>query len=238
MSEPAAFPPTRWSLIAAARGGTEVEARDALDRLCRLYWTPLYAYARRWGAAQDAAPDLVQTFLSRFIERGDLIRSDPQKGRFRSFLLGAFQNFLTSDLRREQAQKRGGSFTFVPMGETGREEEWHSGAAQGLGPEEAFDRRWAEEVMGRAIARLETDYRRAGQENTFAVLRPVLAGAPLEDTATLGRRLRMTPGGAGSALHRVRARFRDALLTEVRETVAEPQEADGELRYLLALLAR
>src|SRR5207237_1377293 len=161
---------------------------------------------RWWGAPQETAPDLVQGFLSSFIERGDLARSSPEKGRFRAFLLAAFKNYLISAKRRECAEKRGGDCGFVALEEVWGEEEWRAVAVPEMGPEEAYDRRWAEEVMRQAMAQVENDYRRAGNESTFAVLEPALTGGG-NDFTTIGRSLGLSAGGARSAMHRMRLRF-------------------------------
>jgi RNA polymerase sigma-70 factor (ECF subfamily) len=231
------FPATRWSLISQVRAGTETDAEAALDKLCRTYWRPLYAYARWWGAPQESAPDMVQGFLSSFIERGDLIRSSPEKGRFRAFLLAAFKHYLVSAHRREQAEKRGGRCTFVPLEDARSEEDWRAVGLPGMGPEEAYDRRWAEEVMRQAMAQVEDDYRRAGNNQTFVVLEPALTGGG-DDFAALGRSLGISPGGARSAMHRMRLKFREALRGEIAQTVSTPQDLEEEMRYLLGLLAR
>ncbi len=232
------FPPTHWSLIAAARDGTERDAAAALDALCRTYWQPLYAFARRRGVPQDNAADAVQGFLSDFIERGDLLRSNPQKGRFRSFLLTAFQNHLVSELRREQAQKRGGDITFVALDDMLREEAWHQKSEAGLGPEQAYDMRWAEETMRRALANVEESYRRGGKMEAFLALRPALLGELAEDVDAVARSLGITVGGVGAAVFRLRAKFREALRVEISQTVASKEELEDEVRYLIKLLAQ
>ncbi|HWB03679.1 MAG TPA: sigma-70 family RNA polymerase sigma factor [Verrucomicrobiales bacterium] len=231
------FPATRWSLISQVRTGSEAEAGAALDKLCHTYWRPLYAFARWWGAPPETAPDLVQGFLSSFIERGDLIRSSPEKGRFRAFLLAAFKNHLISARRREQAEKRGGGLIFVALEDACGEEKWRAAIEQEIGPEEAYDRRWAEEVMIQAMAQVENDYRRAGNETVFAVLKPALTGGG-DDFASLGSRIGLSAGGARSAMHRMRQKLREALRGEIAQTVATPQDLEDEMRYLLGLLAR
>ncbi|MFN0129769.1 MAG: RNA polymerase sigma factor [Verrucomicrobiales bacterium] len=238
MSQPAnQFPPTHWSLIAAARDGSERDAAAALDALCRAYWQPLYAFARRRGVLQDEAPDCVQEFLSDFIERGDLIRSSPERGRFRSFLMAAFQNFLVSRQRREMAQKRGGKVNFIALDDLAKEEQWQAAAA-GTPAEQLFDRRWAEEIMARTLRRVEGDYERAGSGEMFTAMRPALFGEKTEGLAFLAQRFGITPGGVGAAVFRLRGKFRTVLRDEVSQTVAEPQEVDEEIQYLLTLLAQ
>ena len=229
------FPDTHWSLIVHAREGTETEAAAALDQLCRAYWTPLYAFARKWGIHQDTAPDVVQEFLSRFIDRGDLVRSNPERGRFRSYMLKSFQNFLVSAQRRGTAEKRGGKITFLALEDTMHEERWQAPPGSA---EQAFDRRWAEETMARAMARVAADYARAGQEPLFLAMRPSLMGEAMEDMATLGGRFGLTAGAAASAVFRLKGKIREALRYEVGRTVVSESELDPEIRYLLTLLAQ
>ncbi|MFN0126734.1 MAG: RNA polymerase sigma factor [Verrucomicrobiales bacterium] len=230
------FPATRWSLILHAGADGAEKSGRALDELCRTYWRPLYAYARWWGAPQQESPDLVQGFLAAFVSRGDLIRPSPEKGRFRAYLLAAFQNYLVSEKRREQAEKRGGGLTFLSLDEVRSEELWRDHAAAGIDPREAYDRRWAEEAMRQALARVEGDYRRAGSEAACEVLLPALMNRS-EDFAALGERMGVSAGGARSAMHRLRQKLREALRAEVAETVVTPDEVDDEMRYLLDLLA-
>jgi len=236
-AEAAEFPATRWSLILQVRRGDERAAEAALDKLCRTYWRPLYAYARWWGASQEEAPDMVQGFLGSFIARGDINRSEPAKGRFRAYLLGAFQNHLVSERRKEQAAKRGGGCTFLSLEDAQSEESWRARAGAEMGPEEAYDLRWAEEVLREALARVEHDYQRAGSEKTYAALLPALLSRG-DDFAAMGQRLGVSAGGARSAMHRMRQKLREALRMEVAETVANPQDLEEESRYLLELLAR
>jgi RNA polymerase sigma factor (sigma-70 family) len=236
-SPPDHFPPTQWSLIAAAREGTETDAAAALNALCQAYWQPLYAFARRNGAAQDEAPDFVQAFLADFIDRGDLIRSTPERGRFRSFLLAAFQNYLVSQKRRQLAAKRGGRINFIALDDLAREEQWQVAVAD-TSPERAFDLRWAEQTMSRAMDRVAGDYRRAGTVAMFEALKPALFGEKTAGLQELAARFGITPGGMGAAVFRLRAKFRAILRDEISQTVAAPEEVDSEMHYLLTLLAR
>ena len=236
MTKPtSSFPDTHWSLIVNVRDGTEAQAAEALDRLCRAYWPPLYAFARKWGVEADSAADAVQEFLAHFISRGDLRRPSPELGRFRSFLLAAFQNHLVSEHRRKTAQKRGGKVIFISLEDAVREERWlaHAGSA-----EQAFDLRWAEETMERALAQVGADFERAGNAAIFHALRPTLCGGEVEDMAAAGARVGLSAGAMRSAVFRVRAKFREALRSEVSQTVARAEEVEDEIRYLLTLLAQ
>lgn len=228
------FPTTAWTLVLAA-GSDPARAIPALDQLCRTYWPPLYACARCWGAAPQEAPDLVQGFLSGFIARGDLIRSSPEKGRFRSYLLGAFRNYLVSEARRGQAAKRGGGLAILSLEEAQNEESWRAHAAAGMGPEEAYDRRWAEEVLRLALGRVQEDYERSGKEKTYATLLPGLTSGA-DDYEQIGAQLGVSVGAARSAMHRLRGKLREALRSEIQKTVASTEDLEDEMRYLLSLL--
>ena len=154
------FPPTRWSLIASvqAGGGDGGEARRALGELCEIYWRPLYLYARSRGHGAEEAEDLVQGFFYRLIAREGMASVDRGRGRLRSYLLGAFQKHLTSEWRKETAQKRGGGRAVVAMDLAGVESGVADAASGERTPEEEFDRQWALALLERVMGRLEATY--------------------------------------------------------------------------------
>ena len=231
------FPATRWSLIRkAGDSGRTPEAEDALNALCQTYWRPLYAFARWWGASAEEAPDLVQGFLSEFIGRGDFGRATPEKGRFRSYLRAAFEHHLIGERRREQSAKRGGGCVFLSLEEARDEEAWLARTDAGADPQQAYDRRWAQDVLRVALDRVKEDYERAGNDKACTVLLPALMQRS-DDFATLGEQLGVSAGGARSAMHRMRLKLREALRWEVSQTVESPGDAEDEMRYLLKLLA-
>src|SRR4051794_38905001 len=99
----ARFATTQWSVVRAAGAPTGPEAREALATLCRLYWYPVYAYARRRGLDPEEAADLTQGFFARLIERKTVRGADPERGKFRSYLLGAFKHFMAHEWARARA---------------------------------------------------------------------------------------------------------------------------------------
>ena len=88
------FTSTHWSVVLSAREGLSLTSQAALERLCRAYWPPIYAFLRRKGHAPPDAQDLAQEFFARLLRRETFADADPQRGRFRTFLLSALSCFL------------------------------------------------------------------------------------------------------------------------------------------------
>lgn len=233
------FLTTRWSIVARAASGSR-EARDALESLCASYWYPLYAYARRRGLDHHAAQDGVQGFFARLIEKQDLATVDRSRGRFRSFLLAALKNYLSNEWDRERAHKRGGGFTRLSYDEADAQRRYQSDLAVSDAPEKAFERQWAREVISRALAALESEWRHAKREALFARLKPSLVGPEQSGggapQSAIARELGLTENAVRIALHRLRKRFGELLRLEVAETVADPDDVERELGELFDAL--
>lgn len=234
---PGAFRTTHWSLVLTAGKPEEPASHEALEKLCRAYWPPVYAFIRRRGHTPHEAEDLAQGFFERLLARSSLSASDPEKGRFRTFLITMLTRFLANEWERTQRLKRGGGLSFVSLNEGEAEDRSPIEPATQRTPETEYDRRWAETLLERVLRRLEAESRAAGQEERFATLKVFLIDVkgtlPLEAAAAhLGLSLAATK----SVVHRLRLRYRDLLRTEIAETVASPDEIDGELRHLLAAL--
>ena len=223
-------------MLAAGNGVSEF-SRAALESLCRTYWTPLYSYVRREGHSPEVAQDLVQGFLARLLEREDLGRVAPQQGRFRSYLLAGLRHHLVSELRREQAQKRGGGAPPVSLNADEAEQLIHTDLADPLTPETAFDRRWAQTILGRALDHLQAEHAARGKDVLYETLRPTLAGDDDADYAVLGERLNLTAGAVAVAVHRMRQRLRELVRLEVAQTVGSAADLQEEMRHLLAVWA-
>lgn len=235
-ANPLRFATTHWSMIAAACEAPSAEADAALEALCRAYWYPLYAYARRAGHSAVDAQDLTQAFFARLLEKSWLRDAHPGLGRFRGFLLMAMKRFLAKEWRREQAWKRGGGLAIVPLDIAGAESRYAVEPA--LGPDEVFERRWALTLIDRALAALAADYAAAERADEFAVLRGHL-DAPrgeidYERTATS---LGLSSGAVRVAVHRLRKRFRECVRAEIADTVAAPAEQAEELAHLVKILS-
>lgn len=240
------FTATHWSVIVAA-GKTQTEpeiARAALAELCQTYWPPLYTYVRSRGYSVHDAQDLTQGFFAYLIEHKIHLRADRQLGKFRSFLLASLKHFLSHAREREQTLKRGGGREFVPFDE-GRAEEaetmfqTHCSSGSNAVPEDKlFERTWAETLVETAISRLEAAYKAEGKEDLFGKLRSFLAvGAdPLPAYSELAAAIAVTESTIRSHVTRLRARYRETLRAEVRQTVNTESEVDEELRDLLRVL--
>ena len=230
------FATTHWSMVLAAGESASAESAVALEALCRSYWYPLYAFARRKGNLPEDAQDLTQGFLALLVEKRLARRADPDLGRFRTFLLRAFTNYLCDQRRREQAVKRGGQCTFVPLDIRAVEE--RLAGDMGASPELLFDRKWALTVVGEATGLLQAEYEREGKSLLFKALHPCLQGdAGLGGYAELGTRLGLSQGAVKVAVYRLRQRYRELLRAVVARTVNDPREIDDEIRHLVQALA-
>jgi RNA polymerase sigma factor (sigma-70 family) len=231
------FATTHWSVVLAAGRADGTRARRALDELCRTYWPPLYAFARRRGYSADDAQDLTQEFFARLLSSRDLGRVDPAKGRFRSFLLASMKNFLANEWHKAHAQKRGGGVAPIPIDANSAEEWYRREPADEVTPERLFERRWALTLLQDAVAGLQRDYAAAERRALFDELKETITGElPASAYPDIARRLGMSEGGVKVAAHRLRARYRARLRAEVARTVAISEEIDEELRFLLSAL--
>lgn len=233
----AGFQTTRWSLVLAAGRPQAGEAREALAALCQTYWYPLYAYLRRWGHDHQAAEDLVQGFFLHLLEKDVVGRADPDRGRFRTFLLTAMKNYAANEFERGNAQKRGGGQTPLRLDDQEAEARYALEPKDLADPERLYERRWALTLVSRAKAHLRRDFVQAGKVEMFDALQEFLTeertDAPYREVAeTLGT----SEGAARVAVHRLRKRFRKHIEREIVETVAEPAAVDAELRFLQSTL--
>jgi RNA polymerase sigma factor (sigma-70 family) len=227
---------TQWSQVLAARDGSDTEARGALEALCTVYWEPLYSFVRRQGSSPDEAGDLTQAYFAELLSKGFLADVDPQKGRFRSFLLSSLEHFLSHQRDRAGAQKRDSGKSTVSLDVEGAEKRYGLQSAE-MTPEKAFEYRWAVTMLNRALARLERDYTDAGDEGELATLKCYLTSfevqVPYREAAEA---LGISEGAVKTAVYRLRKRFGQYLRAEVADTVAVPAEVDDELRHLLSTL--
>ncbi|MEM7387059.1 MAG: sigma-70 family RNA polymerase sigma factor, partial [Verrucomicrobiota bacterium] len=208
------FPTTQWSLVAAAASFDEEQAQEALTELCRRYWFPLYAFARRKGKKPEDAEDYTQSLFKRFLEKGSFQRADVAKGRLRTFLMVAMERHLRSEHLREKARKRGGADkVMVPIDSVGAERLLAHDFQSIDCPERIFDRGWALSIIQNGMARLEEEYEARGRGRTFRLLRPYLIDQvePGEDYALLAAELRMSRPAVRVRVFRLRKRFQGLL---------------------------
>jgi RNA polymerase sigma-70 factor (ECF subfamily) len=232
------FATTHWSMVVSAGGPHSSEAGRALATLCENYWFPLYAFVRHAGYTAEDAQDLTQEFFVRLLTKNYLAIADRQRGRFRSFLLGAMKHFLANHQRREAAQKRGGHRLTISL-------DFHSGEdryrqiepVDNLTPERLYERRWAMTLLDLVLGRLREESLASGKMDLFEDLKAFLiGGAATSAYREVGEKLGMTEGAVKVAVHRMRRRYRKLLTEEIVRTTSSPEAFDEELAELLAAL--
>ena len=229
------FPTTRWTLVVAAGDPHRKEARSALVSLCENYWYPLYAYLRRRGYSADQAEDLTQEFFMRVLEGRYLDRADPEKGRFRSFLLTSLKFFVADEGDRQRARKRGGG-RVVPFELSSGEERYQREPGHDETAERVFERRWALSLLERVMDRLRDEFVHHGRSEHFERLKVFLLAQSEAPYAALAREMHTSEGALKVAIHRLRKRYRDLFRQEIADTVADTAQVESELRYLAAVL--
>jgi RNA polymerase sigma-70 factor (ECF subfamily) len=232
----ASFDSTRWSIVLAAARDPSERARAALSDLCETYWYPVYAYVRRRGHAPDEAEDLTQAFFAKLLEKRYVRDADPERGRFRSFLLAAVKHFLSNERDRVEALKRGGGRPLVSLDLETAEGRYRVEPSHDVTPERVYERRWALTLLDRTLARLRAEYERAGQAPRFERLKGYLTGEASGGYAEAMAALGLSEGAVKVAVHRLRRRYRELLRAEIAETVEDASAVEGELRALFAAL--
>ena len=240
--EPAADPvfvTTHWSVVLRAGQPDSPEALAALTDLCRNYWFPLYAYARRLGCDLHSAQDLTQGFFNRLLEKNYLGVADRRRGRFRWFLLTAFKCFLANEWDRSQAQKRGGGQQIISFDGMTAEERYRLEPEDTASADQLYDRRWATDLLEGARARLRAEYAEADRSERFNHLEAYLPGGQATlSQAEVGAALGLTEGTVKQEVFRLRRRFGELLRDAVAQTVAHPDEVDEEISYLIDVVCR
>ncbi len=235
----ATFATTHWSLVVAAQGKSPA-AEEALEKLCRIYWRPLYAFARRQGYDSEEARDLTQGFFQLLLMRRDLDSAHREKGRLRSYLLVSFKHFLAGERRRETTIKRGYAQWLIPFEElhaTERAEPAFAGLVDLLSADRLYERRWALTLIEQVLKRLKEEYRATGNALLFDSLKQLLPDEPeAPSRAEIAAKLGMTDNALRQAFHRFRHRYQTLLREEIGHTVSDPSEFEDELRHLIAVL--
>jgi RNA polymerase sigma-70 factor (ECF subfamily) len=236
-SERVVFATTLWSVVADAGSVTGANASKAMAHLCHTYWYPIYAYVRRKGYDVPDAQDLTQEFFTRLLSRNYLNVADRNRGKFRSFLLGALEHFLAREWKKAHALKRGGGDSLFSLDELDAENRYLTEPRQDLTPEQILDRRWGMTVLDNAMARLEEECRSSGKVELFNQTKGLLSGERGEASyAEIAASLDTTVGAIKVAVHRLRQQYGDFIRQEVAQTVVRPEQVDEELRYLVTLL--
>ena len=233
MTSPADFRTTRWTQVLASRGESAA-ARTALSDLCAAYYQPVFHFLQREGRHEDTARELTHEFFAQVLGHQSLAGADPQRGRFRSYLLGAVKHFV-GDLRdRERTAKRGGGAEHEPLG-AGTDTSPGVDVPDTTTTDAGFDREWAMTVLAHALTALAREQESAGNQRGFEVLKPWLSGEAAEKSqAEVARDLGTTEGAVKVAIHRLRRRFRELVKSEIAQTVGDPAMVQEELQSLLA----
>lgn len=233
-----AFVTTHWSVVLSAQDKTSPQSAGALEKLCDAYWYPLYAYARWRGHGAHDAEDLTQEFFSRLLEKNYLDAVDRERGRFRTFLLVAFKRFMSDERERAHAQKRGGGLAAVTFDTELAERLYQSEPAPKLPADKMYEQRWALALIEKSMTRVRAEFESAGKADEFERLKGFLAVSKQDiPHATVAAELGMNEGALRVAVHRLRKRFRQIFREEIAHTVASAEDAEEELRHLLAVLS-
>ena len=231
-----AFATTHWSVVLEAQGQSPA-AQEALEKLCRTYWRPVYGFVRRQGVGPEEAEDLTQGFFALLLERRDLSSVRKEKGRLRSYLLASVKNFLADERRHAMAIKRGKGERPIPLEELSGDERSEMEPADPVTAEMIYERRWASTVLERVLSRLQDEYaatHNAALFDSLTQLLPDEPGAP--SRADIAAKFGMTENAVTQAFHRFRRRYQSLLREEIAHTVATPGDIEDELRHLIAVV--
>ena len=233
---PIAFTTTHWSVVLEAQGESPA-AQEALEKLCRTYWRPIFAFLRRQGLRPDEAEDITQGFFAELLERRSLSAVRREKGRLRSFLLGGLKYFLANEERRAMAIKRGKGQRFIPLDELHADDRIEMEPADSMTAEMIYERRWALTVLERVLSRLKDEYVAADNAALFDSLKELLPDEPGSPSqAVIATRLGMSENAIRQAFYRFRQRYQALLREEMANTVATPGDIEDDLRHLIAVL--
>ena len=231
-----AFATTHWSLVLTAQGESPA-AHEALEKLCRAYWRPLYAFVRRQGYGHEEAEDLTQGFFAVLLGRRDFDTLRAEKGRLRSYLLVSLKHFLADERERAMALKRGRGRSPIPL------EDLRAGVEVDVEPSDPrtaewiYERRWALTLLDHVFGQLRDEYRRADKAALFDWLKQLLPDEPeTPSQAKIAIAMGMTENAVNQAFYRFRQRYQSLLREEIAVTVAMPKDVEDELRHLISVL--
>jgi RNA polymerase sigma factor (sigma-70 family) len=231
------FKTTHWSVVLSAGDQESPQARAALATLCRTYWYTLYVFVRRQGQSPEDAQDLVQGFFAKAIEKNFVAAAEPEKGRFRSFLLLALKRYMANEWDHANREKRGGGNEIISLDGQNTEMRYKAEPADEMSPEKAFERQWALTMLQQVLDRLRTEFSASGKMRLFEELKVFLSGEKGGPYAEIGAKLGMTESAIKVNVHRLRQRYRELLRLEIADTVSSPEAIDDEIRNLFAALS-
>lgn len=233
------FNTTRWHLVTSSQNADSQVRRESLGELCKTYWYPLFAYLRRKGNSAEQASDCVQGFFLELIDKDFLSAVSPDRGRFRWFLMSAVTRYASKEYAKQNAIKRGGGKNIFSLDIDSAEQRYQLEPVDGWTAEKLFDRRWALEVLAQALSQLRDEHEAKGKLELYEALQTSLAGQPLsgEECDAIGQRLAMSPVAVKVAAHRLKEKYRRALVDIVAQTLDDPSAVDNELETLLQALS-
>jgi RNA polymerase sigma factor (sigma-70 family) len=231
------FQTTHWSVVLLAGQDSSTQTQAALAKLCQAYWYPLYVFVRREGQTHENAQDLVQGFFAKAIEKNFVAAAEPEKGRFRSFLLLALKRYMANEWDRAKRAKRGGAIEILSLDAQDTELRYKTEPAVEMSPQKAFERQWALTSLQLVLDRLSLEFSAQGKARVFEELKVFLNGEKGGSYAEIGARLGMTEGAVKVTVHRLRQRYRELLRLEIANTVSSSEAIDDEIRSLLAALS-
>ncbi len=232
------FATTHWSMVLAAGDEPSPHAQAALTRLCQTYWLPVYAFVRKRGHSPEEAQDLTQSFFANFLAKQHVLKANPDRGRFRSFLMTSVENFLRNEYDRTQAQKRGGGQVLVSLDEQDAEARYLHEPVTEQDPARAFEQRWAATLLQTVLNRLQAEFAASDRRDLFEALQAHLWGdAEATPYPELAERFGQSRANVKIIAHRLRLRYRELLREEIAQTVALPSQIDDEIRHLMAVVS-
>ena len=237
-SQPGNFDTTHWSIVFAAGKQASPDSQLALAELCEKYWYPPYVYVRRRIPDAHEAQDLTQAFFTQLLEKNIVADADPQRGRFRTFLLAALNHFLSNEWNKARTQKRGGGKPLVSLDLFDGERRYESLPADDLTPERIFDRQWVLTLLKQVLDRLHAEFIASGKLQQFEHLEAsITVVQPRMSYAELAEKTDLSVGAVKVSLHRLRNRYRELLRIEIAQTLADPGGVDDEIRRLFETFA-
>jgi RNA polymerase sigma-70 factor (ECF subfamily) len=231
------FLTTNWSIVLGAGDQSSSRAGEAMQRLCQIYWYPLYAFIRQRGSTAHDAQDLTQEFFAQLLLRQDLTQVRREKGKFRSFLLASLQHFMANERKKAGRLKRGGGQNIISIDAESAERRYALEPSHDLGPDKLFERRWAMTLLDQAIEQLRLEFVRSNKLALFEQLKVFLTGDENGPAyCDLGAKLAMTEAAVKMAVSRLRRRYREILRAQIENTVAGPDDIEDEIRHLFTAL--
>jgi DNA-directed RNA polymerase specialized sigma24 family protein len=233
------FATTLWSQVFAAASPDQTKGWSALESLCERYWYPLYGFARQSGKGHEDARDLVQGFFEQLLSRSYLSQADPNRGKFRSFLLGAFKHYMQNQWIKGQAQKRGGGNIHMSLEDPDLDEKFLTESKQTGNPDQCFDRMWALNLLEEVMHTLRKDWQSRGQIQEFESLKPHMLKEPnLERYGEVAVKMRVSEAALKMKIKRLREQYRSFLHQKIADTLQDPSQIQEELAYLQSCLQR